>query len=111
MRSTQPAATTVERAWQSSQLEGGRSSRQARALQRSWVDGELTYAEFGAELDLLRPTVDRRRKRPDALRPLRPGAPRQFGRTASPPRRQDRLYLSARRYRRRATTCATRSSG
>lgn len=54
-------STTVERAGQSPQLEGGRSSRQARALQRRWVDGELTYAEFGAEPDLLRPTVDRRR--------------------------------------------------
>lgn len=50
-------ASTVRRAQQSSALEGGRSSRAARALQRRWAVGEITYEQFGAELEQLRPTL------------------------------------------------------
>lgn len=45
----------VRRVRQSSALEGGQSSRQARSLQHAWASGTITYAEFGRQLEQLRP--------------------------------------------------------
>jgi hypothetical protein len=45
----------IVRARLSSELEGGRSSAEARAVQERWVDGQLTYEEFGAAITALHP--------------------------------------------------------
>jgi hypothetical protein len=47
----------VDEARVTTELEGGSSSNEARALQDRWVRGELTRAEMSAEVRRLRPSI------------------------------------------------------
>lgn len=41
----------------STELEGGRSSDEARAIQDRWAAGNITLEEYGAQIAALRPSL------------------------------------------------------
>lgn len=47
----------IDEARTMTELEGGRSSDEVRALQDQWVRGELTRQEMSAEVRRLRPSI------------------------------------------------------
>lgn len=46
----------VDESRHSTELEGGRSSDEARAIQDRWADGEISLEEYGAQVAALRPS-------------------------------------------------------